>query len=130
MTEPYMFMSPSRSNVPGKSTFHVPVTFGAASVSSYNKASEIVFARTGAGTYTVTFPKAYRKLVGISGVHQKAAGATLIPAIASETLATDGVINLELRDGAGAATDPGNGEKVYFTFDVSDDTAGDRFYGA
>lgn len=130
MTEPYLFSGRERTNVAGKSTFHCPVTFGAASVSEYYKASEIVFARTGAGAYTLTLPKAYRKIVGFSAVHQKAAGATLHAAIASETVATDGKINIELRDGAGAATDPGAGEKVFFTLALTDDTVVDRFYGA
>lgn len=123
--EPDLFPSQGRSNVPGKQTFHVKVTYGSSAVTSY-KGKYMAVADTSTGKMTITFPRPYRELVNFKwGWLSCAAGAVLFPVILTNNIATDGTVIVETRTEAGTATDPASGDVLALSFDVSLDVLND-----
>jgi len=127
-TEPIMAPA-GEQNAFSTHTFHVRVTFGSSAIASY-RSKDATIARTGAGTYEVTLPKAYREIVGFSWGFKDATGATLNLVISDEsTLTTTGVVTLAARVAAGTDTDPASGDKLYLSLTVSCDVLNDSFAG-
>lgn len=123
--EPDLFPSQGRSNVPGKQTFHLKLTFGSSVLTSY-KGKYMVAARNSAGNLTITFPRPYRELVHFRAAWIKyAAGAVYFPVILTNSIDTDGTIVLETRTEAGTATDPATGNILSLAFDVTLDVLSD-----
>ncbi len=123
--EPDLFPSQGRSNVPGKQTFHVKLTFGSSVLTSY-KGKYMTVARNSAGNYTITFPRPYRELVNFrAGWLKCAAGAVYFPVILTNSIDTDGTVVVEIRTEAGTATDPASGNIIALVFDVTLDVLND-----
>lgn len=129
--EPALFLS-EMSNIPMKTTFHLEVVFGAASLASaWGK--DMAISRVSAGKYTVTFPRSYRKLVGAKWMWTSlAAGPVFFPVVLTDAIVTPsatggGTLTIELRTEAGVATDPSAGDKIQFQFDVSLDSLVDGY---
>lgn len=119
------------TNVATEHVFKTRVTFGSAAVASY-RAKDIVFARTGTGVYTVTFPKPYLE---VTDFHVGQFGATgtsgLQWMITTNAIATTGILTLTAVDtnSAGTATEPATGTVAYITIGVSCDTANSKYVG-
>ncbi len=123
--EPDLFPSQGRSNVAGKQTFRVKVTYGSSAITSY-KGKHLTVADTSAGKMTITFPRPYRELVNFrAGWLACAAGAVYFPVILTNNIATDGTVIVETRTEAGTATDPASGDILSLEFDVSLDVVND-----
>jgi hypothetical protein len=120
-------VSPNRSNVLAKETFHLRVIYGSSAVSSAEGWGGIGVADTAAGKMTITLPRTYAKLVGFRwGWAKCAAGAVYFPVILTDSVATadsngKGYVIVETRTEAGTATDPANGDELLLEFDVSND---------
>jgi hypothetical protein len=130
--EPALFPSQGRSNVPGKQTLHVELTYGASGPASAWGAHMAV-ADTDTGKVTITFPRTYRKLVGFRwGWTKCAAGAVYFPVILTNSIATasssgGGTVVVETRTEAGTATNPASGDVLILEFDVSLDVLVDEY---
>lgn len=74
------------------------------------------FTRTGAGTYTGTFPKAVSIYFAAPSVIS--AAGTVIDATFTALSAANGTFALTTRNAAGTATDPANGDILTFTGSV------------
>lgn len=128
MTQP-MSAGHACTNVYGEEMFKVRVTFGSAAVASY-LSKDVTFARTGVGTFTVTFPQTYKEITDFSFGMKDATGAVLNWVITDEsTLLTTGVITLKSAVAAGTATEPASGDKVYLSFGVSRDNQNANYGG-
>jgi hypothetical protein len=125
--EPDLFPSQGRSNVPGKQTFHLEVTYGSSAVASaWGK--DLALEDTSAGKMTITLPRTYRKLTGFRwGWKSCAAGAVFYPVILTNNITTTGVLIVETRTEAGTATDPASGDILSLEFDVSLDVLTDGY---
>ncbi len=130
--EPDLFPSQGRSNVPGKQTFHLEITYGAgAPASAWGK--DLAVADTATGKITVTFPRTYRKLTGFRwGWKTCGAAAVLTPVVLTNSIATasssgGGTLVIETRVAAGTATDPTSGDVLALEFDVSLDALNDGY---
>lgn len=120
-------VSPNRSNVLAKETFHLRVIYGSSAISSAEGWGGIGVADTAAGKMTITFPRTYAKLVGFRwGWAKLAAGAVYTPVILTDSVATadsngKGYVIVETRTEAGTATDPADGDELLLEFDLSND---------
>lgn len=130
-TEPALFPSQGRSNVPAKQTFHLELTYGASGPASA-KGNFLAVGDTTTGQVTVTFPKTYRRLVGFRwGWTKLAAGAVYFPivvdraAIATASTSGGGTLVIETRAEDGTATDPASGSVLALEFDVTNDILDD-----
>ena len=126
--QPDLFpVSPNRSNVLAKETFHLRVVYGASAIASAEGWGGIGVADTAAGKMTITFPRTYAKLVGFRwGWAKLAAGAVYTPVILTDAVATadsngKGSVIVETRTEAGTATDPASGDELLLEFDLSND---------
>src|SRR5690606_23598682 len=125
--EPDLFPSQGRSNVPGKQTLHLEVTYGAAAAASAHGAYLRV-EDTSQGKITVELPRTYRRLVGFrAGWLKCQAGAVLFPVILTNNIGTEGphgggTLVIETRTEAGTATDPASGDVLSLEFDVTNDS--------
>jgi hypothetical protein len=133
--EPDLFPSQGRSNVPGRRTFFLEVTYGTTSVASaWGKDLALIDGSSGT-TLTVVFPRTYRKLTGFRWGWKLLAhsGVVYFPAITDGgAIATDaggGVAKLvvETRTEAGVATAPVSGSVLLLEFDVSMDVLTDGY---
>ncbi len=130
--EPALFPNGGWSNVPGKQTFHVQVTYGSGDPASAWGAYMAV-GNTSTGKLTFTFPRTYRKLVGFRAKYLKCqAGAVLFPVVLTNAIDTasatgGGTVIVETRTEAGTATDPASGDIIAFEFDVSNDVLVDGY---
>lgn len=130
--EPALFPSQGRSNVPGKHTFHLEVTYGASAVASASGAY-LAVEDTDAGKLTITFPRTYANLTGFRwGWTKLAAGAVYTPVVLTNSIATasasgGGTVVVETRTEAGTATDPASGSILTLEFDVSNDVLADEY---
>lgn len=127
-TQPDLYpVSPNRSNVLAKETFHLRVVYGSGAVSSAQGWGGIGVADTATGKMTITLPRTYAKLLGFRwGWAKCAAGAVLFPVILTDSVATadsngKGYVIVETRTEAGTATDPASGDELLLEFDVSND---------
>lgn len=116
-----------RGNYPtSEQTFKASLVFGAAVLSSY-KTKHLTIARNSPGNYTVTLPRTYSRRTGFRwGWGKCAAGAVLFPVILTSTPDSasstgGGTFVVELRTGAGTATDPASGDELDLEFDVCND---------
>jgi hypothetical protein len=130
--EPAGFPNQGLSNVPGKRTFQLEVTYGSGDpASAWGK--DLAVANTATGKITVTFPRTYRKLTGFRwGWKKAAAGAVLTPVVVTNSIDTasstgGGTLVIETRASAGTATDPSNGDVLALEFDVSLDALCDEY---
>lgn len=131
--EPDLFRDlPGRSNVPGRQTFTLEVTYGTNAVASaWGK--DLRVEDTSAGKMTITLPRTYRKLTGFRWGWKKCqAGAVYLPVILTDAVATastagGGTIIVETRTEAGTATDPASGDILLLEFDVSLDVLTDNY---
>lgn len=130
--EPDFFKAMDLSNVPGKQTFILEVTYGSSAVASA-KGKDLAVEDTATGKMTITFPRTYRKLVAFrAGWKKCAAGAVYFPVILTNSIATDngsgqGTVIVETRTEAGTATDPASGDILSLEFDVSNDVLTDGY---
>lgn len=121
----------SSTNVYGEHTFKIRCTFGASSAVTY-RSKDATIAKTTTTTFTVTLPKAYAEVTGLSQGWKKATGADPLQLqITTDNLATDGTLVLTSvsMNSAGVATAPANGDVVYLEIGVSCDTQNDKFVG-
>jgi hypothetical protein len=117
--EPDLFPSQGRSNIAGKVTYHVGITYGSSAVASYY-GKHVTVADTATGKMTITLPRSYGKLTGFRwGWTKCAAGAVYFPVILTNNIATDGTLVVETRAEAGTASDPASGDELFLEFDVS-----------
>lgn len=109
------------SNVDSGTSFEGVVTFGSSAIAS-QIGNLVTWARTGAGAYTVTFPKTYYALVGASGMFQTSTGAAVpfLRVLSTTNLSVDGTITVEISPEAGTNADPTSGYKLFWRFVVSD----------
>ena len=121
-------VSPNRSNVLAKETFHLRVVYGSGAVASAQGWGGIGVADTATGKMTITLPRTYAKLTGFRwGWAKCAAGAVLTPVILTDSVATadsngKGYVIVETRaNAAGTVTDPASGDELLLEFDVSND---------
>ena len=130
--EPALFPSSGVSNVPGKQTFCLEVTYGSSAVASAWGAY-LAVEDTSTGKMTITFPRTYRKLTGYRwGWKKCAAGAVYFPVILTNSIDTasasgGGTVIVETRTEAGTATDPASGDILSLEFDVSLDVLNDGY---
>jgi hypothetical protein len=130
--EPDLFPSQARSNVPGKQTFHLEVTYGSGDPASA-RGAYLAVKNDAQGKITVTFPRTYRKLAGFRWGWAKAgARAGLEPVIVTNAIDTasasgGGTVTIETRTAAGTATDPATGDVLLLEFDVSNDALNDGY---
>ena len=125
--EPDLFPSQGRSNVPGRQTLFLEVTYGTGAPASF-WGKDMAVADTAQGKITVTLPRPYRKLTGFRwGWKSIAAGAVYFPVILTNNIATDGTLVIETRTEAGTATDPVSGDVLGLEFDVSLDALVDGY---
>lgn len=108
------------------------VTFGAAgapTLDAVNSKGIKSITRTGAGAYTIVLGSAvgtdiYPRLFTVDAVFLNAtAPASPLVYIVSETVKTNGTINVQFDSTAGVATDPGSGEEVRFLITLTNSTA-------
>lgn len=132
-TQPDLYaVSPNRSNVLAKETYHLKVVYGSSAIASAEGFGGLAVEDTSAGKMTITLPRTYRKLVGFRwGWGKCAAGAVYYPVILTNSVATDngsgqGTIVLETRTEAGTATDPASGDELLLEFDVTMDVTNDN----
>lgn len=131
--EPALFRDlPGRSNVPGRQTFTVELTYGSSAIASaWGK--DLAVEDTAAGKVTITFPRTYRKLTGFRwGWTKCAAGAVYFPVVLTNSIDTasssgGGTVIVETRTEAGTATDPASGDVLVLEFDVSLDVLTDNY---
>lgn len=127
MSEPDLFPSQGRSNVPGRMTFFLEVTYGSAAIASA-KGKDLALADTATGKMTVSLPRTYRRLTGFRwGWKSCAAGAVYFPVILTNSIDTDGTLVIETRTEAGTATDPAEGDVLGLEFDVTLDSTDDNY---
>jgi len=118
-------------NHPGQK-FKVKLVFGSSKLTSY-RSRFVTVARTAAGKYTVTFPRTYRFLTGMTSALTKwAAGAVLFPVVLTDSINTasstgGGTLVVEFRTEAGTATDPASGDEAILCFEVSNDVLLDGY---
>lgn len=131
--EPALFPVPACStNVPGKRTFHLEVTFGSSAIASAH-GKDLQVEDTADGKLTVTFPRTYRRLTGFRhGWLKCQAGAVYFPVILTNSIDTDGgagggTIVVETRTEAGTATAPASGDILSLEFDVALDSLNDGY---
>lgn len=131
-TQPDLYaVSPNRSNVLAKETYHLRVIYGSGAPASAEGFGGIAVADSATGKMTITFPRTYRKLMGFRwGWGKCAAGAVLFPVILTDSVATDngsgqGTVVVETRTEAGTATDPASGDELLLEFDVTLDITND-----
>ncbi len=131
--EVVLFPSQARSNVPGKVTFILEVTYGSSAVSSA-KGMGLQLEDTDTGKMTVGFPRTFRRLTGFRwGWKKEASGAVLFPVIVDGTTVSDdngsgkGELVVETRTEAGTATDPTSGDILLLEFDVTNDELDDGY---
>ena len=124
--EPALFPNQGRSNIPGKQTFHLEVTYGSSAIASA-RGRNLAVEDTATGKMTVTFPRTYARITGFRwGWVKCAAGAVYYPVILTNSIDTAGAsgggsVIIETRTEAGTATDPASGDKLVLEFDVSND---------
>lgn len=131
--EPDLFrLDAGQTNVPGKKTFHLEVTFGSASIASAH-GKDLAVEDTSDGKLTVTFPRTYRRLTGFRhGWLKCQAGAVYFPVILTNSIDTaaasgGGTIIVETRTEAGTATAPASGDILSLEFDVALDVLNDGY---
>lgn len=105
MGTPVLFDNTSSSEL-NITEFFIQVVFGSASITSYRAKGEVVFTRTGAGTYTIKLPKAYPRLLNCACMLIGETGAPLAFRISSNAVSTTGIVTLTAVVAAGTATDP------------------------
>lgn len=115
-------LQPRCTNIAGKQTFTVGITYGSSAVASYY-GKYMTVADTSAGKMTITFPRSYGKLVGFRwGWTLLGAGAVYFPVVLTNDITTTGSVIVETRTEAGTATDPATGSELFLEFDVSLDS--------
>lgn len=132
--EPALFPSQGRSNVPGKQTLHLEVTYTSGVPSAAWGSAIVLVHNSGTGQIAITLPRTYRKLVAFRhGWKTAPTGAVLAPVISSNAVSTDngsgqGTITIETRvPTTGTATAPGDGSILSLEFDVSNDVLNDGY---
>lgn len=117
--EPIM-LGREQTNVPNEHVFKCRVTFGASSVSSY-KCENGTFARSSAGTFTLTLPKPYAQLSDLSIAFKAATTAGKGAHVITDALSTTGVLTIETYTLAtpGTPADPASGDVMYLTVGVT-----------
>ena len=133
--EPNLFPNAgTSSNVPGKRTFSLLVTYTAGAPLSF-AGKDLDVDDTATGKITVNFPRTFRKLTGFRwGWTKCAAGAVYFPVILTNSIATanangGGTLVIETRTEAGTATDPASGDELSLEFDVTLDSLVDGYIG-
>jgi hypothetical protein len=97
----------------------VRVTFGASSITSQAPDDpQIVLTRTGAGTYTVTYPAARDAEIYPTSILSPA--LTVNGLVCTALSATAGTATIKITGGAGVATDPANGDVMQIMFCLRD----------
>lgn len=122
-----------QSNLLEETHFRLAINFGATAITSY-QGKHLTLVRNSAGNYTVTLPKAFRKMWGIFpggwtlGVGLAEFGVVIVSG--SNFVDTTGAITFEVRAPAtGVATDPATGTSFMLDIVVSDSFLNEKFGG-
>jgi hypothetical protein len=113
------------SNFTGVDVFYILVTFGSSAVSTV-RTRDCTFTRAGAGSYTITLPRIYRRLLHVSAMQVDASGGVLLPVVDTDAVASAGTITFEYRTEAGTATDPDDTTQALIKVEVSNDPFNDN----
>lgn len=119
------------SNVYAEHTYKIQATFGSSSAVTYYS-KDATIAKTTTTTFTVTLPKAYKRITGFRQGWKKATGADpLAFQITTDNAATDGTIVFTSvsTNSAGTATAPASGDVIWLEVSVSDSLLNDKFQG-
>lgn len=99
---------------------------GAPTLSTANSKGVTSVSRNSAGDYTFTFQDRYVKLMSIKMTAQSSTGLPAAPIVGVKANSISTARTLKLvttTAGGGSATDPGNGETLFFEFVFGDSTA-------
>jgi hypothetical protein len=95
------------------------ITFGASSITAQLPDDPaITFTRTGAGTYTLTFPAGID--VEIYSTNILSPALTVNGSVLTAVNASAGTATMKITGGAGVATDPATGDIIQFMFAIRD----------